>query len=117
MCLSVFGADTIYPSLVLFTAHSLPREDQAIGGALINAVAQVGRAVGLAIGTAIQVAVEASAKGETVQAAQNGSGLHSAPYLKGLRAAEWLNFSLCVVGVLLVVVALRGIGKVGLFKK
>ena len=55
MGLSVFGADTLFPSLVLFNSHSLPQEDQALGCALINAVGQVGRAVGLAIATAIQV--------------------------------------------------------------
>ncbi|KAK4888454.1 hypothetical protein LTR28_002943, partial [Elasticomyces elasticus] len=54
MCLSVFGADTLYPSLMLLISHFLPREDQALGGALINAVGQIGRSLGLAIGTAIQ---------------------------------------------------------------
>jgi len=57
MCLSVFGMDVLYVSLTLFTAQTLPQEDQALGGALINAVAQVGRAVGLALGTAVQTAV------------------------------------------------------------
>ena len=57
MVLSVFGADTLFPSLILFNSHSLPREDQALGGALINAVGQVGRAIGLAIGIAIQVCI------------------------------------------------------------
>ena len=55
MVLCVFGADTLFPSLVLFNSHSLPKEDQALGGALINAVGQVGRAIGLAIAIAIQV--------------------------------------------------------------
>ena len=55
MVLCVFGADTLFPSLVLFNSHSLPKEDQALGGALINAVGQVGRAICLAIAIAIQV--------------------------------------------------------------
>lgn len=41
MVLCVCGADTLFPSLVLFNAQSLPKEDQALGGALINAVGQV----------------------------------------------------------------------------
>lgn len=41
MCLSVSGADTLFPALLLLTAHSLPQEDQAIGGAIINAVGQM----------------------------------------------------------------------------
>ncbi|KAL8669976.1 MAG: hypothetical protein Q9224_007702, partial [Gallowayella concinna] len=60
MCLSVMGADTLFPSLVLFNSHSLPQEDQGVGGALINAIGQVMRAIGLAIAIAIQVAVQES---------------------------------------------------------
>ena len=58
--LSVLGADTLFPCLVLFVAHSLPREDQSLGGAMINAMGQVGRAIGLAICTAIQLSVQNS---------------------------------------------------------
>src|SRR3569833_1451636 len=49
MMLSVFGADTTWPSLTLFTSHGLPHEDQALGGALVNAVGQVGRSIGQAL--------------------------------------------------------------------
>ncbi|PVH93002.1 hypothetical protein DM02DRAFT_471457, partial [Periconia macrospinosa] len=49
MILSVCGADTLYPTLTLYVARSLPAEDQALGGALVNSVGQIGRALGLAV--------------------------------------------------------------------
>ena len=67
MVLSVFGADTVYPTLTLFTAQSLPSSDQALGGALINSLGQIGRAIGLAIATAVQTAVMAAEEGVDVK--------------------------------------------------
>ena len=118
MCIGVSGADTTYPALTLFTAHSLPKEDQAIGGALINAVGQVGRAIGLAIATAIQVAVQAKLEGKTVEQIGDASNsLHNHAYLQGIRAAEWLNVAYGVFGFVVVVVCFRKAGKVGAVKK
>lgn len=102
---------------MLFTAHSLPREDQALGGALINAVGQVGRAVGLAIGTAIQVAVEANRLGTDVQEAQAASPRSSSAFLQGIRAAEWLDFAFALSGVMVVLCFFRGAGVIGAAKK
>ncbi|CAK3743617.1 drug resistance [Lecanosticta acicola] len=116
MCLSVFGADTVFPSLLLFTAHSLPREDQAIGGAIINAVGQIGRAIGLAIATAIQVAVQESKQGSQ-NAAIGGKELWNPDFLSGLRAAEWFNFAISLVAFGIATVAFRGAEKVGAAKK
>ncbi|KAF2737003.1 MFS general substrate transporter, partial [Polyplosphaeria fusca] len=117
MVLSVCGADTLYPTLTLYTAKSLPSEDQALGGALINAVGQVGRAIGLAIATAIQTAVIADKKGLDVEAI-GGDGQHGLspgdPALKaGLRSAAWFNFGIAVVALLIVQFFFRGAGKVG----
>lgn len=117
MCLAVFGADTLYPSLTLFTTHNLPREDQALGGALINAVGQIGRAIGLAIGTAIQVAVQASHENSSVTDVSSETDAHNSAYLEGLRAAEWLNFAMAVAGFVVVGVAFRGAGILGAHKK
>lgn len=118
MSLAVSGADTTYPSLTLFTAHSLPKEDQALGGALINMFGQVGRAIGLAIGTAIQVAVQASREGVTVEAVGHGTASKENPaFLAGVRAAFWFNFALGIAGFAVVVYAFRGAGKVGAVKK
>lgn len=36
MVLSVLGADTLYPTLTLFTAQSLPSSDQALGGKICH---------------------------------------------------------------------------------
>jgi predicted MFS family arabinose efflux permease len=112
MVLSVFGADTTWPSLILFTSHSLPPEDQALGGALINAMGQVGRAIGLAVATAIQTAVMARERGVDVQDA-GAVELGDAASLVGLRAAEWWHFGLGIVALLVVLVAFRGTGIIG----
>lgn len=115
MCLAVFGVDTLYSSLTLFTAHSLPQEDQALGGALINGVGQVGRAIGLAIGTAVETAVIARKKGTAVSSVGNGKVIKigDASLLSGLRAAEWLNFSFAITAFTVVLFAFRGAGKLG----
>lgn len=112
MCLSVFGADTLFPSLLLFVSHSLPREDQAVGGATINAVGQTGRAIGLAIGTAIQVAVQES-KGSSSSAVSGQGSEGNAAFLAGIRSAEWFNVGMALAGFVVVSIAFRGAGVVG----
>jgi hypothetical protein len=116
MCLSVFGADTLFPSLVLFVSHSLPKEDQAVGGAAINALGQTGRAIGLAIGTAIQVAVQESK--DTSSSAVTGEGNRSNhAFLAGLRAAEWFNVAMALTGLFVVAFAFKGAGILGTVKR
>lgn len=107
------GADTLFPSLVLFTSHSLPREDQALGGALINAIGQVFRAIGLAIAIAIQVAVQESHE-KSDSAAVSGHGDFQNPaYLAGLRAGQWFNMGQALAAVFVVAFAFRGAGIMG----
>ena len=116
MVLSVCGADTLFPILTLFTAKSLPQEDQALGGALINAVGQIGRAIGLAIMTALQTAVEARESGRDIEAVGGqGDGLKVGdPALRiGLRSASWFNFALAIAALGVVLVFFRGAGKIG----
>jgi len=114
MCLSVLGADAIFPSLLLFIAQSLPKEDQALGGATINCVGQVGRAIGLAICTAIQVAVQESKESSSSADAVTGEGsVGNHAYLSGLRAALWFNFGTAMAGFVVVAFYFRGTGKVG----
>lgn len=103
MCLSVFGADTVYPCLTLFTVQSLPPENQAIGGGIVNAVGQLGRALMLAIAVAIQTSVEKR---------QAGRGEAEA-LLRAYRAVEWFNTGVAIVAISVAVVAFRGAGKVG----
>ncbi|TLS25705.1 hypothetical protein PpBr36_07283 [Pyricularia pennisetigena] len=116
MSLSVFGADTTWPTMTLFTSHALPKEDQALGGALVNAVGQVGRAVGLAIATAVQVSVMAKARGNSIESAgpvQAGDG----PSLDGLRAAFWFNLAVGVCAAAVAAIAFRGSGIIGIPEK
>ncbi|GAB7358721.1 hypothetical protein MBLNU230_g3950t1 [Neophaeotheca triangularis] len=112
MCLSVFASDTLFPALMLFTALTLPREDQAMGGALVNATGQVGRAVGLAVATAVQVAVHGG-PGDGGQLDVEGD----AKFLDGLRAANWFSVGLSGFGLVLVVVGIRKAGKIGAVKR
>lgn len=112
MVLAVLGADTAWPCLTLFTSHALPQADQAMGGALVNAVGQVGRAMGLAVATAVQTAVMAGARGVAVEAS-GGLVVGDEATLKGIRAAQWVDFGLGVAGLGVVVVAFRGTGVIG----
>ncbi|KAI0406805.1 major facilitator superfamily transporter [Xylaria palmicola] len=110
--LSVIGADITWPCLTLFTSKSLPQEDQALGGGLINASAGVGRAIGLAIGTAIQTAILARERGVLVEDA--GKILKwDAPSLISIRVANWFNFALSILCIGVICVAFRGTGIVG----
>lgn len=117
MCLTVFGADTLFPSLVLFVAHSLPKEDQAVGGAIINAVGQVGRAIGLAIATAIQVSVQESQAGQRESAVESQDNYEDAAFLSGLRSAEWFGFGVVFSAFLVATFAFRGAGVLGQAKR
>lgn len=116
MILAVIGADTTWPSLTLFTSRALPPEDQAIGGALINAVGQLGRAIGLAVSTAIQTSVLADARGVPVEDA-GGMEKGDAATLMGIRAASWMNFAFGVVSLCVVPFAFRSMEIIGKVQK
>lgn len=112
MILSVLGADTTWPSLTLYTSHALPQADQALGGALVNSMGQVGRSIGLAIATAIQTSVMARQRGLAVE----DSGpvkVHDDASLKGIQAANWFHFALGVTSMGIVACFFRGSGIVG----
>ncbi|KAH8881360.1 MFS general substrate transporter [Thozetella sp. PMI_491] len=112
MVLAVIGPDIATPSLTLFTSHSVSQDDQALGGALINAMAFVGRSIGLAIATAVQTAVMARERGVDVQ---NAGKLEAwdEPSLLGIRAANWFSVGLTLASTLLVAVSFRGSGIIG----
>lgn len=116
MVLSVCGADTIFPTLTLFVAKTLPHEDASLGGALISAVGQIGRAIGLAIATAVQTAIIAKEKGVSVdEIGSKGHGLgHYDEALKiGIRGTAWFNFGMSVSSLGVVLIFIRGIGIIG----
>ncbi|VUC27105.1 unnamed protein product, partial [Clonostachys rosea] len=112
MILAVIGADTCWPSLTLFTSHSLSQKDQAIGGALINASGQLGRSIGLAISTAVQTSVMAKARHVPIEETGAMEAWDSAT-LKGIRAASWMNFGLGAAAVLIVPLAFRTLEIIG----
>jgi hypothetical protein len=109
MIVCVVGADTVYPSLILYTAHCVSQQDQALGGGIINAVGQIGRAIGLAISIAVQT---------TVTRHHSDFATHSEPkgnsaFLAGLRAANWVDFGFALTAVAVAIIAFRGQGKIG----
>ncbi|KAK1983636.1 major facilitator superfamily transporter [Colletotrichum cereale] len=112
MVLSVIGADMAWPTLILFVSKALPQEDQALGGALVNSVGQVGRSIGLAISTAVQTAIMAKARGVSVENAGPVEEWDQ-PSLDGLRAANWMNFALGITSLTIVVLFFRGSEIVG----
>lgn len=112
MVLSVVGADTTWPSVMLFTSQALPPEDQAVGGALINAVGQFGRAIGLALSTALQTAVMARARGLDVEDA-GGMEVGEQASLDGIRAASYMNFAFGMCSLAIVLVAFRSMDIIG----
>lgn len=112
MVLSVVGADTTWPSLTLFVSSCLSDEDQALGGALINSVGQIGRAVGLAVATAVQTAVMARERGVGVQEVGEVEKGEAAS-LDGIRAGNWSMFAFGLCSFTVVAVAFRGSGIVG----
>lgn len=88
-----------------------------MGGAIINAVGQIGRAIGLAIATSIQVTVQdgGADPNETVLTANGWEG--NVAFLAGLRSAEWFNCALSLVAFAVAAVSFRSAGKVGGGKK
>lgn len=108
LSLSVFGVDMLYPCLALFTVQSLPPQDQAIGGGIVNAMGQIGRMIALAVATAIETSVRESGirDGKTAIDAR----------LDSYRAAEWFSCGLAAVAMLLAILVFRGAGIVGIKK-
>jgi uncharacterized membrane protein len=104
MSLSVFGADTVYPCLTLFTVQSLPPEHQAMGGGIVNAVGQLGRTLGLAIAVAVETSVR-------MKALSNGV-MEKEALLQGYRAAEYLSFGMGAAALAIAAVAFRKAGVV-----
>lgn len=112
MCLSVIGADTTWPCLTLFTSQALPAEDQAVGGALINAASQFGRAIGLAVSTAVSTAVIAHHRNVSVSDAgpiRQGDDAS----LAGIRAANWTNFGFALLSIAVIVMFFRSMEIIG----
>jgi len=102
------GADSIYPCVTLFTVQSLPPQDQAIGGGIVNAMGALGRTVILAIGTAI----ETSVREKGIRAGRS----YADAQLDSYRAVNWFSFALAVVSTSIAVLVFRGAGIIGVKK-
>ncbi|KAI0009970.1 drug resistance protein [Xylariaceae sp. FL0662B] len=112
----VAGADMNGPCLTLFTSKSLPQDDYALGNALINAMGQIGRAIGLAVTTAIKTTTMARERGVSVE--ESGEVILWGPTsLASLRGANWFNIALAICCTIIVCVAFRGTGIIGLIEK
>lgn len=112
MILSVMGSDVMWPCLMLSTSRELPSEDQALGGALVNAMGQFGRAIGLAVATSVQTAVMADALHVPVE--DVGKVLpHDPVALKGIRGAFWLNTGLVITSLVLSIITFRNMDIIG----
>ncbi|KAK7540666.1 major facilitator superfamily domain-containing protein [Phyllosticta citribraziliensis] len=113
MVVSTLGADILHPTLTLFTAQSLPPADQALGGALITSVLQIGRAIGLAVATVVQTSVARDEGGASGSEEVAGS----AALLDGIRAGQWFNFGLAVGACAVAVIFFNSKEKVGAVKR
>ncbi|KAL4795827.1 major facilitator superfamily domain-containing protein [Aspergillus venezuelensis] len=96
------------PFVVLFTVSNLiisfayPGQNQALAGAVFNAVSQVGNSVGIAVSAAVAASVTEHS-GKDAESAQ----------LEGYQAAYWLMFASMVVVCGFSYFGLRGGGYVG----
>ena len=102
MILATLGADSTTPCLYSIVSHAVSDEYQAVAGAMLNVSMQVGRVLGLAIATATQTAATAKARHAHV-----GGDTSVLPWdessLKGLRAANWLNFSFGIASLFIII--------------
>ncbi|OAR01837.1 hypothetical protein LLEC1_05992 [Akanthomyces lecanii] len=101
MILATLGADSTTPCLYSIVSHAVSDEYQAVAGAMLNVSMQLGRVLGLAIATATQTAVTAKARHVDV-----GGDTRVLPWdeasLKGIRAADWLNFSFGISSLVII---------------
>lgn len=102
LCLSV---EVVWPVVGLLIARELPQEDQALGGGLLQTVNQIGRSLGLAIATAAQTAAQGG--GADGDSEPRGD----VSFLKGIRAAQWVNVGLVAVSMVIAVGFFHKLGR------
>ncbi|KUL82838.1 hypothetical protein ZTR_09218 [Talaromyces verruculosus] len=101
LCLSV---EVVWPVVGLLIAKKLPQQDQALGAGLLQTVSQISRSLGLAVSTALQAAVQGATS-------KNNTQSRNPDYLRGLRAAQWMNVACVAVSTIIAVVFLRKLGR------
>lgn len=110
---SVFGADFIFCTGILYVSKLAGPGEQALAGGLFNCMTMVGTSFGLAINTVIQARVTQSkveAEGGVYDANQRAS-----PYAtqSGLRGAFYGCAGFAFAALIISLAFLHGIGKVG----
>jgi hypothetical protein len=101
LCLSV---EVVWPVVGLLIAKKLPQQDQALGAGLLQTVSQISRSLGLAVSTAVRTAVQGAAS-------KNNTQSRNPDYLRGLRAAQWMNVACVAVSTIIAVIFLRKLGR------
>ncbi|KAJ5655087.1 hypothetical protein N7490_002090 [Penicillium lividum] len=103
LCMSV---EVVWPVLGLLIAKKLRQQDQALGAAMLQTVSQISRSLGLVISTAVQTAVEGMTDSDS------DTEYMDADYLRGLRAAQWMNVGLVIVSIILAAAFLRQLERI-----
>ncbi|KAL6237207.1 hypothetical protein BDW75DRAFT_228862 [Aspergillus navahoensis] len=98
MLLSPIQSDVLFTVSNLIISRAYPGQNQALAGAVVNSVSQVGNTVGLAVSAAVSASVTEHARQDT---------------LKGFQAAYWLMFATMLVVCFVSFIGLRGGGYVG----
>ncbi|OCF71945.1 hypothetical protein I204_07208 [Kwoniella mangroviensis CBS 8886] len=105
MWLSAAGADLVFaPAMIFVSLLSLP-DEHSVAGALLMTVIRLGGSFGLAF-TSVIADVER-------QKAYSRGAERIAGYLKGLQAAFWLGAAVAWAGMIVGLMALRGLGVLG----
>ncbi|WWD01484.1 hypothetical protein V866_008428 [Kwoniella sp. B9012] len=105
MWLSAAGADLVFaPAMIFVSLLSLP-DEHSVAGALLMTIMRLGGSFGLAF-TSVIADVER-------QKAYSRGAEKIAGYLKGLQAAFWLGAAAAWAGMIVGLVALRGLGVLG----
>ncbi|KZP15059.1 efflux transporter [Athelia psychrophila] len=105
---SVFGADFVFASGLIFVAKVSDDGEQSLAGGLFNVMTQIGTSFGLTISTIVFDRVNANHAGPGASA----EDLRAAT-LAGYKAAQWTAFGFAMLSAGLAAVFLRGVGIVG----
>lgn len=105
---SIFAGGSLFVAKV-----ALPHE-QSLAGGVFNTVTQIGTSIGLALTSVVldrTITSKAHSLGADVPA--GGAAASNAPkeaLLAGYKAAQWFNFAFVMVGLVFVMLFMRGMG-------
>nr|XP_019042795.1 hypothetical protein I302_08502 [Kwoniella bestiolae CBS 10118]OCF21725.1 hypothetical protein I302_08502 [Kwoniella bestiolae CBS 10118] len=103
--LIVFGVDIFLPTGLIFVSHfSLP-DEYSVASGLFQTILRLGSSIGLALTSIIF-------DSQYKRSLSAGTGERES-YLKGIQSSFWLSAAGCWFGVIIAVIALRGLGIFG----